>query len=137
MSKYHYARVEPRESFHEPMQFVENKFGEGIDAVWGMRKSDGSLALQAIRFSKSVHNANDVRMWLKSRNVNAEFEAKDDRLEKALDVKAFRAVRKRYPHMHVDSSEFRAKVLAFRQTLVKSMNSKHMRTKYALVLHKD
>ncbi len=42
-----------------------DKFGSGVHAIWGIRKDDDVVELQAIRFSKSKFTTAQARKWLK------------------------------------------------------------------------
>jgi len=69
--------------FKEPGQYIRirrenDKFGAGIDAIWGIKKSGGEevTELQSIRFSKSKFTAAQARAWLKEHDMTPiKFEA--------------------------------------------------------------
>lgn len=60
-SNEHAARI------NKPSKYVRfrrenNKFGSGIDAIWGITK-DGTVELQAIRFDKSKFTPEEAQKW--------------------------------------------------------------------------
>jgi hypothetical protein len=59
----HAVRLEPP-SKYERFRRENDKFGEGIDAIWGIT-ADGKVELQALRFDAKRHSIEDVRKWLK------------------------------------------------------------------------
>ncbi len=44
-----------------------DKFGSGIDAMWGIRR-DGTVELQAIRFDSDKFTVAEARKWLRDNN---------------------------------------------------------------------
>ncbi len=59
----HAVRLEPP-SKYERFRRENDKFGEGIDAIWGIT-ADGKVELQALRFDAKRYSVEDVRRWLK------------------------------------------------------------------------
>jgi len=59
----HAVRLEPP-SKYERFRRENDKFGEGIDAIWGIT-ADGKVELQALRFDAKRYSVEDVRKWLK------------------------------------------------------------------------
>jgi hypothetical protein len=59
----HAVRLEPP-SKYERFRRENDKFGEGIDAIWGITE-DGKVELQALRFDAKRYSVEDVRKWLK------------------------------------------------------------------------
>jgi hypothetical protein len=51
-------------------RYQKNKFGQGIDVVWGIK--DGKAHIQAIRFAKSKFSASEAKAWLKRHGHKAE-----------------------------------------------------------------
>jgi hypothetical protein len=62
----HAVRLEPP-SKYERFRRDNNKFGAGIDAIWGIT-ADGKVELQALRFDAKRYRVEDVRKWLKEHN---------------------------------------------------------------------
>jgi hypothetical protein len=59
----HAVRLEPP-SKYERFRRENDKFGEGIDVIWGIT-ADGKVELQALRFDAKRYSVEDVRKWLK------------------------------------------------------------------------
>lgn len=45
-----------------------DKFGDGVHAIWGIK--DGKAHLQAIRFDKSKFSVDEAKSWLKSHDYS-------------------------------------------------------------------
>lgn len=60
----HAARLRPPGRYKR-FRRENNKFGTGIHAIWGVRKTDEKVELQAIRFSKSRFTTAQARKWLR------------------------------------------------------------------------
>jgi hypothetical protein len=59
----HAVRLESP-SKYERFRRENDKFGEGIDVIWGIT-ADGKVELQALRFDAKRYSIEDVRKWLK------------------------------------------------------------------------
>ena len=59
----HTVRLEPP-SKYERFRRENDKFGEGIDAIWGVT-DDGKAELQALRFDAKRYSLDAVRNWLR------------------------------------------------------------------------
>lgn len=47
-----------------------DKFGKGIHAIWGVRKDNNKVELQAIRFDKTKFSATQARKWMKDHDYS-------------------------------------------------------------------
>ncbi len=49
-----------------------DKFGSGIDAIWGIKVKDGKevVELQAIRFDKNKFTTAQARQWLRDKKIS-------------------------------------------------------------------
>jgi len=69
----HAARI------HDPSRYVRfrrenNKFGDGIHAIWGITE-DGTVELQSIRFDAKKYTVEEAKKWLKDHDIDyIEFE---------------------------------------------------------------
>lgn len=61
----HAARIKDPNTF-DKIKRQNNKFGEGIDVLWGIK--DNKISLQAIRFNASKYNEDEAKKWLKERD---------------------------------------------------------------------
>lgn len=69
----HAARLKDPAQY-ERFRRENDKFGEGIHAIWGI-KADGTVELQAIRFDKERFTPEQARKWLKEHDYSPlEFE---------------------------------------------------------------
>jgi len=59
----HAVRIQPP-SKYERFRREDDKFGVGIDAIWGIT-ADGKVELQALRFDAKRYTLDEVRKWLK------------------------------------------------------------------------
>jgi hypothetical protein len=62
----HAVRLE-QPSKYERFRRENDKFGAGIDAIWGIT-ADDKVELQALRFDAKRYSVEDVRKWLKEHN---------------------------------------------------------------------
>jgi len=82
----HAVRLEPP-SKYERFRRESDKFGEGVDAIWGIT-ADGKVELQALRFDAKRYSVESVREWLKEHGYEpleiepAEREFSDDAIER-------------------------------------------------------
>jgi len=82
----HAVRLEPP-SKYERFRRESDKFGEGVDAIWGIT-ADGKVELQALRFDAKRYTKENVREWLKEHGYEpleiepAEQEYSDDAIER-------------------------------------------------------
>ena len=82
----HAVRLEPP-SKYERFRRENDKFGAGIDAIWGIT-GDGKAELQALRFDAKRYTVESVREWLKEHGYEpleiepAEREFSDDAIER-------------------------------------------------------
>jgi hypothetical protein len=75
-SNEHSARIkEPGDFESDSFRRVNDKFGAGIDAIFGRLKGETTLTVQAIRFDAKKFTAAEARKWLKDHDYKAlEFE---------------------------------------------------------------
>jgi len=65
-----------------------DKFGDGIHAIWGVQEGDKPVELQAIRFSSDKFTADEAKSWLKSHDYKCKmFEAATGKEVEAEPVK--------------------------------------------------
>jgi hypothetical protein len=84
----HAVRLEPP-SKYERFRRENDKFGEGIDVIWGIT-ADGKVELQALRFDAKRYSIEDVRKWLKEHGyedatiepAKDEFSTEEDAVER-------------------------------------------------------
>jgi hypothetical protein len=82
----HAVRLEPP-SKYERFRRENDKFGAGIDAIWGIT-ADDKVELQALRFDAKRYSVEDVRQWLKEHGYEpleiepAEQKFSDDAIER-------------------------------------------------------
>jgi len=82
----HAVRLESP-SKYQRFRRENNKFGEGIDAIWGITE-DGKAELQALRFDAKRYTLDEVRKWLKEHDYEplevepAEREFSEDAVER-------------------------------------------------------
>ncbi len=72
----HAARLVDPEKF-DPDSFrrVNDKFGDGIHAIFGKLKGEDSMTLQAVRFDADKFTAEEAKKWLKEHDYDPiEFE---------------------------------------------------------------
>jgi len=72
----HAARLVDPEKF-DPDSFrrVNDKFGDGIHAIFGKLKGEDSMTLQAVRFDADKFTAEEAKKWLKGHDYDPiEFE---------------------------------------------------------------
>ena len=63
----HSARLRPPGRYRR-FRRENDKFGSGIHAIWGVRKDNEKVELQAIRFDKKKFTAARAKKWLKDRD---------------------------------------------------------------------
>jgi len=82
----HAARlVEPNRFEPDSFRRENDKFGEGIHAVFGKLKGEENMTLQAIRFDADKFTAEDARRWLETHDYKPiAFEEAEEKTEKAL-----------------------------------------------------
>lgn len=83
----HAARlIEPEKFDPDSFRRENDKFGEGIHAIFGKLKGEDSMTLQAIRFDADKFTADEARRWLKAHDYEpiAFEEAEKDKAEKSL-----------------------------------------------------
>lgn len=82
----HAARlVEPDRFDHDSFRRENDKFGEGIHAIFGKLKGEESMTLQAIRFDAGKFTAGKARKWLEEHDYKPiAFEEAEENVEKAL-----------------------------------------------------
>ncbi|KPL82652.1 hypothetical protein SE15_11175 [Thermanaerothrix daxensis] len=84
----HAARlVDPSRFEEDSFRRVNDKFGEGIHAIFGRLKGEDSLTLQAIRFDADKFSAEEARQWLRDHDYQPlEFEeaTNENEAEKSL-----------------------------------------------------
>jgi len=99
----HACRLEDPEKY-EKFRRQNNKFGDGIHAIWGILKG-GKVELQAIRFSKDKFTPSQAQKWLKENGFECkEFEPAER--EKMIDDEVFN---------DINSMEMK-KILPYRKT---------------------
>jgi hypothetical protein len=82
----HAVRIQPP-SKYERFRRENDKFGAGIDAIWGIT-DDGKAELQALRFDAKRYTLDEVRRWLKEHDYEplevepAEREFSEDAVER-------------------------------------------------------
>jgi hypothetical protein len=82
----HAVRLEPP-SKYERFRRESDKFGEGVDAIWGIT-ADGKVELQALRFDAKRYTLDEVRKWLEEHGYEpleiepAEREFSEDAVER-------------------------------------------------------
>jgi len=82
----HAVRIQPP-SKYERFRRENDKFGAGIDAIWGITE-DGKAELQALRFDAKRYTLDEVRKWLKEHDYEplevepAEREFSEDAVER-------------------------------------------------------
>jgi len=82
----HAVRIQPP-SKYERFRRENDKFGTGIDAIWGITE-DGKAELQALRFDAKRYTLDEVRKWLKEHDYEplevepAEREFSEDAVER-------------------------------------------------------
>lgn len=70
----HSARIKNPNQF-KTLKRVNDKFGSGIDVVFGKKTDDSPMEIQAIRFDKSKYSPDEAKDWLKENDIKAtEFE---------------------------------------------------------------
>lgn len=81
--KEHSARIVDPNKFEE-FRRVNDEFGKGIDVIFGLRESKGSM-VQAIRFDKDMFTPEEARAWLKDHDFKPILfeDAKSKRLDEA------------------------------------------------------
>jgi len=83
----HAVRLEPP-SKYERFRRENGKFGEGINAIWGIT-ADGKVELQALRFDAKRYSVEDVREWLKEHGYeNATIEPAEEEFSTGVDTDA-------------------------------------------------
>lgn len=50
---------------YSAMRRENNAFGPGIHVIWGKRKTDGKMEIQAIRFDSAKFTVEQAKKWLK------------------------------------------------------------------------
>ncbi len=83
----HAARlVDPDRFDADSFRRVNDKFGEGIHAIFGKLKGEENMTLQAIRFDAGKFTAEEARQWLKAHDYEpiAFEEAEGEKAEKGL-----------------------------------------------------
>ncbi len=72
----HAARlVDPEEFDPDSFRRVNDKFGDGIHAIFGKLKGEDSMTLQAVRFDADKFTAEEAKKWLKEHDYHpTEFE---------------------------------------------------------------
>lgn len=82
----HAARLIDPDQFNADSFRRENdKFGEGIHAIFGKLKGEDSMTLQAIRFDADKFSAEQARQWLKAHDYEPiAFEEAEEKAEKGL-----------------------------------------------------
>ncbi|NPV78249.1 MAG: hypothetical protein HPY59_17975 [Anaerolineae bacterium] len=86
-SNEHAARlIEPEKFDADSFRRVNDKFGEGVHAIFGKLKGEDSMTLQAIRFDAGKFTAEEARQWLKAHDYEpiAFEEAEEEKTEKGL-----------------------------------------------------
>ncbi len=80
----HAARlVEPDRFDADSFRRVNDKFGEGVHAIFGKLKGEDSMTLQAIRFDAGKFTADEARQWLKAHDYEPiAFEEAEERKPK-------------------------------------------------------
>jgi len=68
---YYSARIIDPKLFTKH-RYDKNKFGEGVDAVWGIK--DNKASLQSIRFAKTKFTKAVAKAWLRKHNYKATIE---------------------------------------------------------------
>lgn len=82
----HAARLIDPEKFDPDSFRRENdKFGEGIHAIFGKLKGEDTMTLQAIRFDAGKYTAEEARKWLEEHDYKPlDFEEANEKAEKGL-----------------------------------------------------
>ena len=85
----HAARINEPDKY-EKIRRENNKFGDGIDVIWGITK-DGKTEVQAIRFDKTKFTVAQAKKWLKDHDYTPiEFEpASEKAVNPAIEYKTF------------------------------------------------
>ncbi len=86
----HAARIENPDKY-EKTRRENNKFGEGIHAIWGILKG-GKTELQAIRFDKTKFTVEQAKKWLNEHDykpIAFEPASKKDRNMQGMEIKVF------------------------------------------------
>ncbi len=74
----HAARIEDPGKY-KTFNRVNNKFGSGIDAIFGKKDANSPMELQAIRFDKTKFTPAQAKAWLKDHKQKYQsFEAASD-----------------------------------------------------------
>lgn len=63
MPSEHSCRLESPDKYIR-IRRQNDKFGDGIHAIWGVQAGDEPVELQAIRFDKSKHSVSEAKSWL-------------------------------------------------------------------------
>jgi len=83
----HAVRLEPP-SKYERFRRENDKFGAGVDAIWGIT-ADGKVELQALRFDAKRYAVENVREWLKEHGYeDATIEPAKDEFSTDVDADA-------------------------------------------------
>lgn len=85
-SNEHAARlIEPEKFDPDSFRRENDKFGEGIHAIFGKLKGEDSMTLQAIRFDADKFSTEEARRWLKVHDYKPiAFEEAEEKAEKGL-----------------------------------------------------
>lgn len=89
----HAARlVEPGRFDPDSFRRENDKFGDGIHAIFGKLKGEDAMTLQAIRFDAGMFTADEARKWLEEHDYHPlDFEetAGEEKAEKAVNLSYF------------------------------------------------
>ena len=74
----HAARVQNPGKF-KTIRRINDKFGAGIDAIFGKKTDDSPMELQAVRFDKDKYTPGEAKDWMKDHDIKyQEFEEAKD-----------------------------------------------------------
>jgi hypothetical protein len=66
----HAARLQDPKKY-KVLQRTNDKFGAGVDAIFGKKDAKSPMELQALRFNKDKFTLDEAEEWLKSHKVTA------------------------------------------------------------------
>ncbi len=101
----------------DPDQFVRvrrenDKFGEGIDVIWGIKEEDGEehTDIQAIRFDKDKFTPTQAKEWLAENDHEPiEFEEAEETTENAMKTNAYQRVTVNFDRPNVRREQMEGK----------------------------
>jgi SpoVK/Ycf46/Vps4 family AAA+-type ATPase len=79
---FHACRLEDPDKYIR-IRYEKDKFGKGIDAIWGVQGGNKPVELQAIRFDKTKFTVAEARKWIKDHEYKCKmFEPASEKCEK-------------------------------------------------------